>query len=425
MRLMAFYILYALYVATTSIFYIFILFGIYIFGKEKGRKGIKGRKKIFKRLYNIAKNIKDKKVIWIHVASRGELEQAKPIIREIKNLRKDVALLITVFSPSGYDENIQNEKENVYISYLPFDTIWNAYRFYKIIKPNVGIFIRYEFWLNYLVLGKMFSNLLLFNATVDSTKPKILYYGIYSLFSYIGCVDEEAYRDLTKINEETHKYEIVGDSRIEQVIYRKNVAKKKRFKPFLNDLKGRSIIVGSSWKEDETMFFNIAKELFSRYKHIKIVIAPHEITKENISRIEREIRKRGYSYIKYTDNTQYGGEEFVIIDVMGILTELYRFGYIAYIGGGFGAGIHNIIEPIIMDNVVIFGKNFQNSREAKALLKKNCVFSIHSSYELLLSLFKLLENKELYQKALTCSKDYIKHHIGSSKKYVMVLEKYL
>ena len=354
----------------------------------KARKLITGQKSIFPYL---EKNVlKEGGYIWIHASSLGEFEQGRPLIEKIKESYPDKKIAITFFSPSGYEVR-KNYPLADLICYLPFDLPNNVNRFLDLVKPSVAIFIKYEFWGNYLreLRGELFRRML-------------------RTYAHLYVQNEQSRELLARIG--INNVSTIGDTRFDRVVDIRRQAKElpivKAFAVNKNVL-----VAGSSWPKDEDIFI----DYFNRHPELRLIIAPHEIHEGHISDIIGKLKR---TFVRYsqTDENAAATADCLIIDCFGLLSSIYQYGQIAYIGGGFGVGIHNVPEAAVYGIPVIFGPNYKKFREAKTLTVAGGAFSINdiSEFE---ALMKHLENDPSYR--LQCGEiaaEYIYSNTGATKK---------
>jgi len=337
----------------------------------KAKLWVKGRIEIFEFLQ---KNISDEdKIIWVHAASLGEFEQGRPIIEAIKEKHKEYKILLTFFSPSGYEVRKNYTFADI-VCYLPIDTAKNAHKFINIVKPNKVFFVKYEFWKNYLktlyknkipvyLVSGIFRKEQLFFKSTGKSYRKILNY-----FEHFFIQNQVSGNLLKSID--INNYTVCGDTRFDRVI---DIAKSsKEFKEIAEFTENSKVIVaGSTWEKDEEILI----DYINKNRNVKLIIAPHEIKEQNLQRIENNLKQTvvRYSKIKEVNPKDYS---VLIIDNIGMLSAVYKYGQVAYIGGGFGAGIHNILEAAVYGMPVLFGPKYQKFDEAKELIKLGGAFSI-------------------------------------------------
>jgi len=383
---------------------------------NKAKLWVDGRKNIFTKLEADFKQ-NTAKIIWIHAASLGEFEQGRPLIEELKQKFPEKKILLTFFSPSGFEIRKNYEKAD-YIYYLPADTPKNANKFIEIVKPETVYFIKYEFWQNYLftlykqkiptylVSGIFRKEQMFFNKSGKSYR-KVLNY-----FTHLF-VQNKTSLDLLK-SIDINNVTISGDTRFDRVI---DIANKtielKKVAEFCDNK--QIIIAGSSWQPDEEL---LAKYLNSTKFDIKLIIAPHEIKEQNIARIKKSINK---NILLYSDieNSIPKDYDVLIINNIGLLSSLYKYANIAYIGGGFGVGIHNILEAATFGKPIVFGPKYKKFKEAVDLINLEAAFSI-SNYVEFESIFNrfLTDNKYL-EKTSEISAKFVQNNAGAVKKILL------
>lgn len=379
--------------------------------KEKERKLAEGQKIVFSYLEeNIDHNAS---YIWFHASSLGEFEQGRPMIEKIKKEHPEYRIILTFFSPSGYEVRKNYPLADI-ICYLPFDTKGNVERFLNLVKPKMAIFIKYEFWLNYLqelnkrkiptyLISAIFRSQQLFFKPHGGWYRKMLRY-----FSHIYLQDENSKNLLESIG--INNVTICGDTRFDRVIEIKQQSKEIPLaESFAKEQK--ILIAGSSWPKDEEIFI----PYFNQNKDIKLIIAPHEIHEAHLKDIESKLNR---PYIRFSKATKENitSADCLIMDCFGMLSSVYRYGNIAYIGGGFGAGIHNILEAAVYGMPVIWGPNFSKFREAKGLIQSGGGFSISTQAEFTQLCDQFFTNKEHLTEVSKKSFDYVADNSGATDK---------
>ena len=379
------------------------------FFNQKAKLWIKGRKNIWQKISQVTKK-ENQKNIWIHVSSLGEFEQGRPVIEAIKKNINNVKIILTFFSPSGYEIR-KNYAFADYIFYLPLDTKKNVKKFYSFIKPDVVIFVKYDFWYNYLnEAHKQNIPLILISATFKQQSIFFKPYGRFfknmlNYFTKIFVQDENSQKLLHKINIDS---EISGDTRCDRVI---EIAQNANLPDkILNIINNKMVIVvGSAWKKD----IKIIKKTINYFKDILWIIAPHNIEKQNIDKIIQLLNKKVIKYSEIVNNQEFEGN-ILIIDNIGMLASLYKTAYIAYVGGGFGKGIHNILEPAVYGIPVIFGPNFIKFNEAVDLIKLKAAFTVKNETEAF-NIFKMLiTDQELRNICEKNAKNYVIEKAGAT-----------
>ena len=392
------------------------LVNIASFRNLKARKMKQGHKEIF---HYLAQNADPEGgYIWIHASSLGEFEQGRPIIEAIKAHYPEQKIAITFFSPSGYEVRKNYSKADL-ICYLPFDLPNNVNRFLNILKPKQAIFIKYEFWGNYLnALAKRNIPTYIISAIFRPSQIFFRPYGGYfrkilQNFEHLYVQDENSKKLLKDIG--ITKVSVTGDTRFDRVLEIRSQAKEL---PLIEQFSKEkfTLIAGSSWPKDEEIFIYY----FNRHPEMKLIIAPHEIHEEHIQFILSRLNR---TTIRYTqaDEKNIQKADCIIIDCFGLLSSIYRYGQVAYVGGGFGAGINNVPEAAVYSIPVIFGPNHKKFKEAKELIIAGGGFSISKSEDFKLVMDRLLKNKEFLSKAGITAGQYIQNNSGASKKILKEL----
>jgi 3-deoxy-D-manno-octulosonic-acid transferase len=358
------------------------------------------------------------KTIWVHCASLGEFEQGRPVIELIKEKAPEYRILVTFFSPSGYEIR-KNWAGADHICYLPPDTNGNAMKFIEIVKPSFVLFIKYEFWNNYISeLNKRKIPLFLISAIFRTDQPFFRWYGSFfrnmlRKFTHIFVQDDRSQELLKKIG--ITEVSVSGDTRFDRV---KKIAETAKELPLIETFRNgeKVFIAGSSWHQDEEI---ISKFINCHPARMKWIFAPHEIERANIARLESLITVKCERYSGPGENL--ADARVLIIDNIGMLSSIYRYASVAAVGGGFGKGIHNILEPACWGIPVLFGPEHLKFREATELLEKGGSFCFRN-YEDFERIFeKLSSDKELYETASETAKNYILNNIGATEKIVALI----
>ncbi len=337
-----------------------------------------GSKETFARLENLDLSSEN---IWIHSASLGEFEQGRPFIDKLREENPGCKIILSFFSPSGYEVR-KNYKGVDIVCYLPMDSRKNAQRFLDIVKPSMAIFIKYEFWANYLFeLKKRNIPTYIISAIFRDGQVFFKPYGgffikVLKCFDRIFVQNDESKILLSRIG--IDKVTVAGDTRFDRVADIAKVAKKL---DFIERFRGNdtAIIAGSTWSGDEALLCRWMNENSGKYK---MIIAPHEVSSERVGSITSMLECK---YIKWSESESYNAEDnydCLIIDTIGILSSVYQYGKIAYIGGGFGVGIHNTLEAAAWGMPVVFGPNYNKFQEAKDLIDVGAGFSIKDYEEM-------------------------------------------
>jgi len=395
------------------IIYISLIKFFSLFNK-KARLWYTGRKNIFAELERTFPV--NKPVIWMHCASLGEFEQGRPLIEKIKEKNSSYFILLTFFSPSGYEVR-KNYTLADYVCYLPADTPSNVRKFLALIKPVKVYFVKYEFWRNYLqqlyknqidvfLISAIFRNNQLFFKWYGAFYQRLLFY-----FKKLFVQDKKSKMLLERIRVEN--VIISGDTRFDRVYEIKDSVKSL---PALESFKGNTqvLIAGSTWEPDEKIILKYFQE---QQYNLKLIIAPHEVHKSNIQRVVGLFGKECILYSKLeSGNTDEA--KILLVDTMGHLSSLYQYGDIAFIGGGFGKGIHNTLEAATFGLPVFFGPNYKKFKEARELIDAGGGFSISQYHEFKEKVDHLLESPELLKNASSISANYVKSNTGSTLKII-------
>ena len=344
----------------------FYLLGVAVYSRfnEKVRKMWRGEREAFRILKE--KVDPQAKYVWFHAASLGEFEQGRPLMERLRQEHPEYKILLTFFSPSGYEVRKNYEGADI-ICYLPLDTITNARRFLRTIRPVMAFFIKYEFWYNYLHILKH-RNVPVYSVSSIFRPDQVFFkwygrqYGrVLNCFTHFFVQNEQSKELLAKIH--INDVTVVGDTRFDRVLQIKEAAK---ILPVVEAFVGTDtpvFVAGSSWPPDEDMFIRY----FSAHPEWKLIIAPHVIGEDHLQQILQKLE--GRKVVRYTKATEENvrDADVLIIDCFGLLSSIYHYGDIAYVGGGFGVGIHNVLEAAVWDMPVFFGPNNQKFQEAQGL----------------------------------------------------------
>jgi 3-deoxy-D-manno-octulosonic-acid transferase len=385
----------------------------------KAKKWVQGRRNIFERLQKVTAG--HHSIIWIHCASLGEFEQGRPLIEKLKAdpAFKHAKFLLTFFSPSGYE--IRKEYKGAdWVFYLPMDGPRNAKRFLEIVNPSLVIFVKYEFWYYYLKKIK-YRNipLILVSALFWKEMSFFKWYGamqrkMLSRFDHLFVQDQLSKQLLDDIGLSSIT-SISGDTRFDRVI---DIAESAEPLPLIEQfIKGnKTIIAGSTWPEDETVLKQTLDTI--RNTNIKLIIAPHEISEKHIASVI-ELFPGSIRYSKLGSDAE---SNVLIIDNIGLLSRLYKYATITYIGGGFGKGIHNTLEAAVYAKPVIFGPVFHKFREAADLIRAEGAFTISSADESVKIINQLLSDDKMLNESGKGSGDYVYSNRGAANRIIEFLK---
>jgi 3-deoxy-D-manno-octulosonic-acid transferase len=381
-------------------------------GNQKAKFWKEGRKGIFEKIGTSLKP--GERRIWIHAASLGEFEQGRPLIEKIKQQYIGYKIFLTFFSPSGYEVR-KNYGSADYIYYLPVDTPGNARRFLDLVKPEKVLFIKYEYWYNYLSeLKKRNIPVYLCSAIFRENQVFFKWYGgwykkVLLFFNHLFVQTEESQKLLSSIG--ITNVTVTGDTRFDRVYaIASQSVEIPEVKAFVGT--GQCLVAGSTWEPDEDFLCRYINESVIPLKYI---VAPHEIHTSHIERIEKLVHKNVIRYSVWKQE-QRGEFDVLVIDNIGMLSSLYRYGQVAYIGGGFGKGIHNTLEAATFGLPVLFGPNHLKFREALDLIRINGAFAIHDYVGLKGKLDELFTNVNSMEMAGKEAATFVKQGVGATEK---------
>ena len=382
----------------------------------KAAKWVRGRKNLLEKMEG--ELVKGENLVWIHCASLGEFEQGRPIIERIKRESPELKVLLTFFSPSGYE--VRKDYENAdYVFYLPADSSFNAKRFLEIAKPKLAIFVKYEYWLHYLNgLEKAGIPTYLISARLRGDQVFFKWYGgifreALSKMTKIFVQDEESLRLAQSIQLEN--VVLGGDTRYDRVTESvKNAKGIDGLEEFAKD--SRVIIGGSTWSVDEEFllpFINVAPDV------IKLILAPHEVNENHIEEIESGLK---VDYVKYSEinGADLKNAKVLLIDNVGMLSNLYQYGEIAYVGGGFTGALHNILEPAAFGMPIIFGSKHDRFPEAAQLIEAGGAFSIEDGLEFVKKI-AFLSDPFIVKIAAEISRKFVSDNKGASDRVIRAI----
>jgi len=393
---------------TTIFLYKFFISFASVFN-SKAKKWIVGRKD------QTIPNLKSEKVIWMHCSSLGEFEQGKPVLEELKKNKSEYTFVLSFFSPSGYERLVNTDIAD-YILYLPIDLPSKARSFIENINPEISIFVKYDFWYNYLKI-------------LNDTNRKVIFISVlldkkHRLFSALNSIILNQLRRVLRIfTQEEETVEILGergfnniakagDTRIDRVIELSETAfSDSIIENFIHEDK-KVLICGSTWEKDIELLSKVQVDILGKYQ---LIIAPHEISKKQINHIYD--RFNSHKIIKYSDGEESELADILIVDKIGILSRIYRYAHLAYIGGGFGKSIHNTLEPASYKIPVVFGPKYFRFHEAVNLVERKSFFSVSNESEIN-EIFLSLDNIEVYNNAIKGIDRFFTENKGASKQIV-------
>lgn len=392
-----------------------------LFGHSKARLIAKGWRE--SRVLNSTLRVPNSKLAWFHASSLGEFEQARPVLEEYRRRHPDHRIVVTFFSPSGHEVR-KNYVQADAVLYLPPDLPCSVRHFLNTWQPTVAFFVKYDFWFNYLgelrrrgIPTYIFSAI--FRPGQYFFKPwgRWFMHQLRNCYTHIFVQNEESLRLL-----QTHGVErcsIAGDTRFDRVHQIAEAAERDAtVEAWLNGYGGKVIVCGSTWPPDEQI---IKEALTHECENLRIILAPHVIAEEHLRQIEKlfsdSIR---YSVLKANLTTAH---DVLIIDNIGMLSKLYRYGSVAYIGGGFGTGIHNILEAVTFGKPVLFGPNHHKFKEALDIIARGGGFSHNNADSLRRNLVPLLTDDEARRRASEACTAYMQENLGSTEKILSTIGK--
>lgn len=405
---------------------------IYSFFNSKVRKMWKGELCAVKTLQE--KVDPDAKYIWFHAASLGEFEQGRPLIEHIRHDYPQYKILLTFFSPSGYEVRKNYEGADI-ITYLPIDTVINARRFLRAVRPVMAFFIKYEFWYNYLHILR-YRNVPVYSVSSIFRPSQIFFQWYGREYTHVlKCItrfyvqNDESQRLLAKIG--INDVEVVGDTRFDRVMQIKEASKQlpivasfvssnphhpspatQTQSPNTQHPSSNVFVAGSSWPPDEEIFI----DYFNRRKDWKLIIAPHVVTENHINQIVSIIKDKKVVRYTKTNEAEAADADVLIIDCYGLLSSIYHYGNVAYVGGGFGVGIHNVLEAAVWNIPVIFGPNNKRFDEAQGLLAVKGGFEISSFDEFDNIMDSFVADTNYITQCGTAAGEYVRRLTGATAK---------
>lgn len=379
----------------------------------KAKQWVAGRKNIFTKLDNAFRD-NEKPVIWVHCSSLGEFEQARPLMDAIRKEHTEYKLLLTFFSPSGYEVR-KNFEGADWVFYLPMDGYTNARKFYAIVRPSLVLFIKYEFWYFYLNEAKKRGiPLLLISAVFREDQPFFKWYGDFHR-SMLSCftsllVQNETSLSLLRSIGFSKNVLVSGDTRFDRVM---EIANSFEPLPLIEQFIGSSkvIVAGSTWTEDDEELNHYARI----HPEIKFIIAPHEIEEERLLEC-KALYAGSVFYSQIAQDLEEIKGNVLIVDNVGMLSKMYRYATVCFVGGGFGDdGVHNVLEAAVYSKPVVFGPVFDKYREAVELLELEAAFSIESAIEVEEIFDQLFLDGKLYKAAAAKAGDYVLSQSGATR----------
>lgn len=391
--------------------------------KQKIRRGIRGRKRIFEELIlNKMSLDHSKKTIWFHSSSLGEFEQAKPIIEKLKK-ETNATIVVSFFSPSGYENSKKYPYADI-ITYLPFDSQWRAKRFVEVISPDLAVFMRYDIWPNHIwTLKKKNIPCLLVDATMKKKSPRKLplvrsfHKYLFEDFTKILTISDEDAVGFKSFKSKNVQIKKVGDTRFDRV-YNRSLASKETKIINPEVLKSSKVLVaGSTWPQDEEVLIPSFIKLLKYDEQALMIIAPHEPNLLNLEKLENDLAGN-VSFIRLSHINNYAGQRIVIVDSIGILSILYNYADVTFVGGSFKMNVHNVLEAAVYGVPVLFGPKIENSQEAKRLTEVGGGILVKDKKQLYRSLRILFYDEKFRKECGKKSFNYVEEHKGATDRII-------
>jgi len=409
---------------------LWITFHLLSLVNSKVRRGVRGRRGLFDSLAAAIAKVGPGKRVWFHASSMGEFEQARPIIAELRRRHPGVRIIVTFFSPSGYEHARKHAVADV-TSYLPFDTRKSAGKFLDLVRPDAAVLVRYDVWPNHLwELRRRGITSMIANATMRKQSPRALpvvrdfHHHVYNALTHILTVSD-ADRAAFNAYSLTHPtVAAIGDTRFDQVSTRSTEARQRHLIPE-HVVKGRKVIVaGSTWGEDEAVLVPALRELLQRVPGMLTIIVPHEPTVNHLDELETSLQQFTTS-IRFSALNEYAGQQVIVVDSIGILMVLYASAHLAYVGGSFRQGVHNILEAAVYGIPVLFGPKHWNSQESLQLLDYGGAFVVTDPEDVIRAAQNLLTDEAARTQAGSRAAAFVQANIGATQRFLTYLEPHL
>lgn len=394
-----------------------LLYFVFSLFDKKARRGLRGRRALFSSLERDLSGTPEGMRVWFHASSFGEFEQAKPIIEILK--KSGFTIIASFFSPSGYEYS-RNYPDADVVTYIPIDSRRNARRFVRLIKPSVAVVMRYDLWFNHISEAKSYGTKIIL---ADATFPVKLFHRtgflrdfyrrLYSLPHLILATTAE-HKKMFDFFLGTESTEVAGDTRFDRV-YSKSVSNTVRQKlPVELEKDGRTVLVlGSTWPQDMEVLVPGLKRIMARFPSVAVIVVPHEPTVDEVKRLAREFPES----MTLSEMERGSGERppVLIIDRIGLLTQLYVVADMAYVGGGFGAGVHSVLEPAVYGIPILTGPRIERSDEAIQLMQNGALFYVKDAAGAYRSMLRMMEDDAARNKAGQVAREFVDRHLGAAQ----------
>jgi len=396
----------------------------------KVRRGVKGRRTLFESLAAAVARIGPGKRVWFHASSMGEFEQARPIIAELRRRHPGVRIIVTFFSPSGYEHARKHAVAEV-TSYLPFDSTRSAGKFLDLVRPDAAVLVRYDVWPNHIwELRRRGIPTMIANATMRKQSPRLLpvvrdfHHHVYNALTHILTVSESDRLAFNAFSLTHPTVAAIGDTRFDQVSAHSAEARQRHLIPE-HVTRGRKIIVaGSTWGEDEAVLIQALRELLQRVPGLLTIIVPHEPTVNHMEELETSLGQFTTS-IRFSALNEYAGQQVIVVDSIGVLMVLYASAHLAYVGGSFRQGVHNILEAAVYGIPVLFGPKHWNSQESLQLLDRGGAFVVTDPDDVVRAAHNLLTDDAARTHAGGRAAAFVQANIGATERFLTYLEPHL
>ncbi len=396
----------------------------------KVRRGIAGRRGLFETLSRQVSTLPPGKRVWFHSSSMGEFEQARPIIAALKQRSAGVRVIVTFFSPSGYEHSRRYPHADI-ISYIPFDTRRNARRFLDIVRPDVAVMIRYDVWPNHIweLRSRGIPSMLASATMARQTERRLpliraFHHYVYDAMEEILTVSAGDRAAFGFFRLRHPRVEAIGDTRYDQVSIRSADARKHAALP-PEIARGKQVFVaGSTWPDDEEVLLPVLFRLQRSLPFLLTIIVPHEPTEAHLEELEREMNG-STSYIRFSALNEYGGERVIVVDSIGILMRLYASAHVAFVGGSFRQGVHNVLEAAVYGIPVLFGPRHRNSQEPLMLVERGGGFVVSDSADLERTLHNLFDSEAARAMAGERAARFVASNTGATERFLERLEPHL
>jgi len=396
--------------------------------------GVEGRQGLMDRLAEVASSVRGG--VWFHVTSVGEYEQARPIIAAIKDQADPPPVMVTHFSPSGYDFAQKRPCADTH-QYLPFDHPRDMDRLLQLWQPRLLVFVKFDCWPNQVLAAVAHQVPVVLLA--GSLQPKSsrlhplakpMFREIFDHFAHIGvCTEDDARRFTTKLGVSS-PVTVTGDTRVEQVILRYEAARDGATATELKNLGGRLLILGSTWPPDEKLWLPILPQLLEKFSDLKVVLTPHEPLPARLEALERRLSRQKITNCRLSQLMQSGAvaqrdTRVILVDSIGQLAEIYRSGHLAYVGGSFTTGVHNTMEPAVASMPVMFGPRIQNAEEAGILVTRKAGFILKEPAEALAQASTLLSDENLLLQTGAEARQIVLEQRGATERSLRAIAPFL